>query len=126
VRFVNLQYDRCEEELGDAERLFGTHIHTWKDLDLKDDQEGIAALVSELDLVLSAIIAPHAMAGAVGTPNWALSRGLTNHWGLGTDYCPWLPSTRRFSCGATEPWEPAIERMASELRLLCNRQPSKN
>ncbi len=126
VHFVNLQYDRCEEELREAEQLFGVRIQTWEDLDLKDDQESIAALASQLDLVLSAIVAPHAIAGAVGTPNWVLSRGLTNHWGLGTDYCPWLPSTRKFSCGATDPWEPAIERMASELRLLCNRQPSKN
>ncbi len=118
VRFVNLQYDRCEEELVEAERLFGIPIHRWKDIDLKDDQESVAAFAAALDLVIAPSTAVSEMAGAVGRPTWVPVRGLTNWWGLGTDYCPWLPSVRPFICQATDPWEPLIENIAVELRAL--------
>jgi hypothetical protein len=119
VNFVNLQYDRCDEDLREAERLFGTHIHVWDDMDLKDDQEGVAAMIPALDLVVSAFTAVAQMAGAVGAPAWVLShRGVQGWWGLGTDYCPWHPSVRFFPCEATGTFEPVIETMASELRQL--------
>lgn len=119
VHFVKLQYDQCDVEVHDAERQFGTRIHSWNDLDLKDDQDGVAALVSTLDLVISAGTAVDAMAGAVGVPTWVLMRGCgTDWWGLGTDHCPWSPSVRPFQCGAADPWEPVIDRMAGELGLL--------
>ena len=44
VQFVNLQYDECGEELREAERSFGGRIHLWNDLNLKNDQEAVAAL----------------------------------------------------------------------------------
>jgi hypothetical protein len=119
VHFVNLQYDRCDEELREAERLFGARIHVWDDMDLKDDQEGVAAMIPALDLVLSAFTAVVQMAGAVGAPAWVLSHlGVQGWWGLGTDHYPWYPSVRFFPCGATGAWEPVIETVASELRRL--------
>jgi len=118
VHLVNLQYDQCDEEVCEAERHFGTRVHRWNDIDLKNDQEGVAALISELDLVISAGTAVDQMAGAVGAPTWVLIRGRGECWGLGTDHCPWYPSVRVFYCGASEPWEPMIGRMASELGQL--------
>jgi hypothetical protein len=74
-------------------------------------------LIQALDLVLSATTSVVQMAGAVGAPAWDLWR-LANQswWELATDHCPWHPSIRIFRCGATDPWEPVIETMASELR----------
>jgi tetratricopeptide (TPR) repeat protein len=118
IHFVNLQYDRCDADLDEAERRFGARIHRWDDMDLRNDQEGVAALISTLDLVVSATTAVHEMAGAVGAPVWVLARGSLNFWGLGTDSCPWLPTVRAFPCGPFDPWEPVIERVASELRAL--------
>jgi hypothetical protein len=118
VQFVNLQYDQCDEELREAERLFSTRVHVWDDMDLRNDQDNLAALISTLDLVISARTAVAAMAGAVGAPTLVLTRSVTDWWGLGTDYCPWLPSVRAFSCGANDPWEPAIARIASELEHM--------
>ena len=115
VQFVNLQYDQCDEEVREAERQFGTHFHQWDDMDLRNDQEGVAALIAALDLVISAGTAVDQLAGAVGTPAWVLTRGASDWWGLGTDYCPWYPSIRVFRCGAGEPWEPVVEKMAAEL-----------
>ncbi len=118
VHFVNLEYDQCDEELREAERKLGVRIHTWDDMDLKNDQDGLAALISTLDLVLSALTAVVQMAGAVGTPTWVLHLDAPDWWALGTDHCPWYPSVRSFPCGANAPWEPVIETMASELRRV--------
>jgi hypothetical protein len=124
VQFVNLQYGQCAEELKEAEALFGTRINGWQDMDLKDDQDGLAALMSALDLVISAGTAVDALAGAVGVETWVLTRGIGDWWGLGTDRCPWNPSVRAFQCGAAEPWEPMIAIMASELGKMAASCPS--
>lgn len=116
AHFVNLQYDQCEEELREAERRFGVRIHTWDDVDLRNDQESVAALISSLDLVISALTAVAQMGGGVGAPTWVLNRGTTDWWELGTDRCPWYTSVRVFSCGVNDPWEPVIDRVASELQ----------
>jgi tetratricopeptide (TPR) repeat protein len=118
VQFVNLQYDESGPELDEAERLFGTRIHRWDDLDLKQDQEGVAALISTLDLVISAGTAVDQMAGALGVSTWVLTREATGVWSLGTDHCPWYPSVRAFLCGAKDPWETVLEQMAKELHQL--------
>jgi hypothetical protein len=118
IHFINLQYGECGEELREAEGLFGTRLHIWKDMDLKNDQDGLAALMAALDLVISACTAVDSMAGAVGVPTWVLTRGTGDWWSLGTDGCPWNASVRPFACGAMAPWEPVIEAMASELCQL--------
>jgi hypothetical protein len=124
VHFINLQYDNCGEELRQAESLFGVRVQVWDDVDLKDDQETVAALISGLDLVISAGTAVDALAGALGAPAWAVYRGTTAWWGLGTGHCPWYPSVRGFSGGAMEPWEPLLEKVASELSVLAASGPS--
>jgi len=118
IHFVNLQYDECGEELMEAERLFGTRVHVREDLDLKDDQDGLAALIGSLDVVISGGTAVDALAGAVGVPTWVLTRSIGDWWGLGTRHCPWSPSVRAFLCGAAAGWEPVIESIASELCQL--------
>jgi Flp pilus assembly protein TadD len=118
VHFVNLQYDQCDEELRGAETLFGIAIHQWEDVDLRLDQEEVAALIASLDLVISAGTAVDQMAGALGRPTWVLTRGSGDWWSLGTDHCPWYPSVRAFHGRGSEPWKPLIERMASELRKM--------
>ncbi len=118
VHFVKLQYDQCDEEVLEAEQHFGTRVHRWDGVDLKNDQDGVAALISKLDLVISAGTAVDTMAGALGVPTWVLMRRCSDWWGLGTDYCPWMSSIRPFACGANDPWEPVIQNMAAELRQL--------
>jgi Flp pilus assembly protein TadD len=118
IHFVNLQYDECGEELMEAERLFGTRVHVWEDMDLKYDQDGLAALMTTLDLVISGGTAVDSLSGAMGIPTWVLTRSIGDWWALGTDHCPWNPSVRPFLCGAFASWEPVIESIASELRQL--------
>lgn len=118
IHFINLQYGECDRELREAERLFGTRMHIWKDMDLKNDQDSLAALTTALDLVISAGTAVDSMAGAVGVPTWVLTRGIGDWWSLGTEHCPWNASVRSFVCGAAAGWDPVIGAMSSELSQL--------
>lgn len=126
VRFIRLQYDQCDEELREAERLFGTRIAAWDDLDLKDDQDGVAALISTLDLVISAGTAVDQMSGAIGAPTWLLLPAVSHLWSLGTDHSPWFPDSRPFYCEVNAPWEPVLEKIASELASLASAGSEKN
>ncbi|NQW57333.1 MAG: hypothetical protein HQ456_01355, partial [Polynucleobacter sp.] len=73
-QFVNLQYGECEEELLEAEDLFGIEILRWKDLDLKNDLESVMALVSNLDYVVSVETAICTIAPALGVNTILLAK----------------------------------------------------
>ena len=70
IRFVTLQYGDVEQEISDAEQAFGAEIYRPPDLDLRDDFDGVAALISQLDLVLAPNNTVLELAGAVQTPVW--------------------------------------------------------
>ena len=75
VQFVNLQYDDCREALEEVRENFGTTVHVWDDLDLKDDLDDVFALIGELDLVITAKTAVSAIADALATPCWSVYLG---------------------------------------------------
>ncbi len=63
VRFVNVQYGDCADELARAAKRHGVEIVNFEDLDLKNDIDGAAALSAALDLVISAPTAAAADCG---------------------------------------------------------------
>ncbi|GLR79964.1 tetratricopeptide repeat protein (plasmid) [Azospirillum oryzae] len=91
VTFVSLQYDGHEAEREDALHCFGTVLHHWPDLDQRRDLEGVAALISGLDLVISAPTAVGELAAALGIPVWRIA-GAGDWSALGTAVRPWFPS----------------------------------
>ncbi|CAK0775773.1 protein O-GlcNAc transferase [Azospirillaceae bacterium] len=118
VRFVNLQYDDCETEIVAAERCFGASIARWSDLDMKNDFEGTAALISGLDLVVTAPTAVGELAGALGVPVWRF--GFDDEWTLlGAVIRPWFPTMEMFliKSGDGETFRDILERMARRLML---------
>ena len=66
VTWVNLQYDDCNRELRDAEQRFGVQIHRWDWLDLMNDFDEVAALITALDLVVAPFNAVSMLSGALG------------------------------------------------------------
>ena len=72
IALVLLQYDECEREVVEAEARFGVRIHRWPDLDLKDDFDGVAALLGALDLAIAPRNAVTMLAGALGVPTLAI------------------------------------------------------
>lgn len=117
THWINLQPGWRDEELAEVGDRFDCRLHMWQGLDLKDDQDEQAALISNLDLVVSAFTVTAQLAGALGVPCWVLAHAGNRSWfELGTDHCPWHPSIRIFPCGALEAWDESIGRLAVELR----------
>ncbi|WP_407331084.1 tetratricopeptide repeat protein [Enterovibrio sp. 27052020O] len=66
--FINLQYGECTKELNKIEKLSGVRVVQLDGLDLRDDFEGTAAVIKQLDAVITAGTAVHRLTTAVGTP----------------------------------------------------------
>lgn len=89
--FVNLQYGECEEEIQQVESALGIRVLRWPDVDLMNDFSGVAALIKNLDLVVSISSAVVPLAGAVGTSTICMTRQNWVLLGEANTY-PWFPS----------------------------------
>ncbi|MFX4221453.1 MAG: hypothetical protein ACMVO3_10980 [Thalassobaculum sp.] len=72
-RFVCLQYDGCAEELDVLRRDHGIDLWRPADLDQREDLDGVAALISAMDLVISTATSVCVLAAAVGCPTIRLA-----------------------------------------------------
>jgi tetratricopeptide (TPR) repeat protein len=115
MQFVNLQYDGGALGLAAAEARFGLRVATWPDLDLKNDFDGTAALISQLDLVITMGNAVGELAGALGRPVWRLVPTRRDWTMLGTARRPWYPSMRVFAGDRSSTWPMLIDRVAAAL-----------
>ena len=113
--FINLQYTECEQQLQAAEEEFNVNIFRPPNIDLFNELDRVAALISECDIVIGPMTAVISMAGAVGTRCYGLN--LHPDWTcLGTDTQPWTP---RMTCkyrGHSDTWKIVIEEIAEEIK----------
>jgi hypothetical protein len=116
VRLISLQKGDGAEQI----REWQGQIEDWMD-DCNDFMD-TAALVHNLDLVISVDSAIAHLAGALGKPIWLLNRyGSEWRWGLGSERSAWYPSMRIFSQQEANNWVRVIARVANE---LTNWQPA--
>lgn len=115
VNWISLQYQpstpkTVEEFCGKT----GLKIHHWKDI--IDDYDMTAALVSQLDLVISVPQSAVHLAGALGTPVWQLTpkHAMWQMGAYGKDM-PWYKCARNFWQGEDCQWSPVIETIKGEL-----------
>ena len=112
--FINLQPTECEQQLLAAEKDFNINIFRPRNIDLFNDLDRVAALISECDIVIGPMTAVISMAGAVGTHCYGLN--LHPDWTcLGTDIQPWTP---RMTCkyrGHADSWKIVMEEIAGEI-----------
>jgi len=117
VKFINLQYGDCKEELQNVRDKLGAVIHQFEDLDLKMDLDDNAALCAALDLVVSAPTAAAALAAGTGTETWFLTAGRV--WPqLGTDHYPWYQKTRVLMPEKFGDWPSLMPRLAADIETL--------
>jgi tetratricopeptide (TPR) repeat protein len=123
VRFINLQYDQCEAELKEAEALHGVKIERYP-VDMFDDLDETAALMRNLDLVISAPTSVSILSAALGVTTWQMNHGV--EWQLhGQPNHPWYPSMTPYARRWDQPWEEIIKRMANDLQALTARQTTE-
>lgn len=98
ITFLNLQYGDVGEELAEAEARFGVKIHQPRDIDLKDDLDGVAALGKACDLVIGPMNATTNLTAAVGGECWMIHARPAVWTKLGQPNLPWYPNARSFTC----------------------------
>jgi len=113
VKFFSLQVERD----GEAAKVFGPKV-----IDLAADLTTFAetaALMSNLDLIISVDSSPAHLAGALGRPVWTLLPYLPDwRWGLNRDDSPWYPSMRLLRQQKHGDWQAVIERLGQELKAV--------
>lgn len=112
VRFVNLQYGDCADELAAFRAQGGCRILEPPDLDIREDIDDLAALCTALDLIVCVGNATGALAGACGLP-LALVVPPAAWPRLGAEGLPWYPSARALAAPALGDWKPALAEAAA-------------
>jgi hypothetical protein len=83
----------------------------------RDDFADTAAVLMNLDLVVTVDTALAHLAGALGVPVWvALPSAADWRWLRGREDTPWYPTMRLFRQAARGEWEPVFTRLAQALR----------
>jgi hypothetical protein len=117
IDFFNLQIDPgagVGQQLPPSAQLidFTAQVHDFADT---------AALMSQLDLVISVDTAVAHLAGALGRPVWTLLPFVPDwRWGLKSAESAWYPTMRLFRQPSLGDWNTVIGRLAGELAALVN------
>jgi len=92
-------------------------------LPIRNDFDGLAALVSGLDLVISVDTSLAHLAGALGKPVWVLLAHVPDwRWMLGRNDSRWYPTARLFRQHGPGDWSQPLREAEAALRLLVARR----
>jgi len=112
--FVNLQYGNCADEIKNVEKILGIKIHTWEDLDLKNDVEDIFGLLVNLDHTVTTSSAVWTFAASSGAPTSLLLH--TPHWTMFNQIkIPFFPQVH---CQVVEPGQPIYKLLANVIKEI--------
>lgn len=119
IDFIDLQYGDTTEERSMA-CANGAQLHKLHDIDNKDDIDGLAALISACDLVVTVSNSTAHLAAALGKPTIIL---LPHHsplwyWQRDGDRSPWYPSVQLMRQPAPGAWAPLVEQLAGWMQTL--------
>ena len=90
---------------------------------MRNDFDGLAALESELDLVISVDTSLAHLAGALGKPVWVLLHHVPDwRWMLRRPDSPWYPTARLFRQQAPGDWSHPLREVEEALRALVARR----
>jgi hypothetical protein len=112
IALIPLQKGPAVAQIADA----GFSVAELGDAYQPGDWLDTAAVVSQLDLVISPDSSIAHLAGALARPVWiALPRPAEWRWLRDRDNSPWYPTARLFRQDRLGDWEPVFARMADEL-----------
>jgi len=108
VEFVSLQKGLAIQQTSASQMLdFASDLRDFSDT---------AALIQNLDLVITVDTAVAHLAGAMGKAVWVLLPSMPDwRWMLDREDSPWYPTMRLFRQRDRGDWSAPIERMAREL-----------
>ena len=115
ICWINMQYGDIEYEKDFFQNEFHTKLYEWDDIDYKNDIDQMAALISELDLLIQINNTSLHLAGAIGKEAWTilLHSSFDIRWFPLSDSsdCAWYPSVRLFRQNESETLESLLSRI---------------
>ena len=118
IHFYSLQKGAASSELAQLPDNMQLTDFTAELRDFADT----AALMVNLDLVISVDTAVAHLAGALGRPVWTLLPYVPDwRWLLEREDCPWYPTMRIFRQPRTKDWSSVIQRVSAELERASQR-----
>ncbi|HYV36862.1 MAG TPA: hypothetical protein VE988_14230, partial [Gemmataceae bacterium] len=119
VQLISLQKGPGIEQLQDVKGRWPIVDFTAKLDEAAGAFQDTAAIMSNLDLVISSDSAVAHLAGALGVPVWLALPWLPDfRWFVGRDDCPWYPTMRLFRQTQSGRWDDVFERIAQAVKPL--------
>jgi len=116
VRFFSLKIEASRDDIAALAAAPEVADHAGEVRDFADT----AALVAQMDLVISVDTSVAHLAGAMGKPVWLLVPFSPDwRWLLERDDSPWYPSMRLFRQTAIGDWDSVVRLIRSELERRC-------
>jgi hypothetical protein len=117
-RFVDLQYGDTLADRQAIERELGIHIERIADVDNTNDLEGLAALMTACDAVVTVSNTTTHLAGALGVRTWVMAPNQTRlwYWFKGIADSPWYPFVRVHDQKPAQVWADVAMAVADEVR----------
>ena len=119
--FISLQYKNAGEEIQELEDKHGVKVHHWPRAVEATDYDETAALVAELDCVVSVTTAVIHLSGALGVPCVVLTPKHPRwFYGLQGESVPWYKSVELVRQKKANDWLDPINEAAVRLRKYLN------
>jgi tetratricopeptide (TPR) repeat protein len=116
VRLFSLQKGACADELPPQLRRKLENLGDELD-SVSDAFTDTAAIMMEMDLIVTCDTSIAHLAGALGRPVWVALRHVAEwRWLDGRMDSPWYPTMRLFRCKRGDDWAELFARMAAEIR----------
>lgn len=116
-RFVNLQYGETNREVNEAIAGLGLNIISVDSVNNSDDIDGLAALISACDKVVSSANATVHLAGALNKETHVLVPTIADwRWQSDRADSPWYQSVRLHRQSQPDQWDDVLASIARELK----------
>ena len=126
IRFISLQQETGTEQLRAPTTCFAVHELGGERYDAATELLDCAAVMANLDLVVTVDSALAHLAGALGVPVWVALPGNADwRWLAVREDSPWYPTMRLFRQSQLGDWRPVFDRITHELQELLNRSPRR-
>ena len=124
IEFVNLQYGDVSAEIKNLELEQGIKVQEIPNIDLFNDIDGLASIISSCDHVISIDnLTPH-LAGALGvSTKLLLPRVADERWGIETNKSYLYDSIDIYRQAAHGDWSKPLVKMAKDLEILFHNKP---
>jgi ADP-heptose:LPS heptosyltransferase len=117
-RFVDLQYGDTAAEREAVERELGVRVERLADIDNTNDLDGLAALMSACDAVVTVGNTTAHLAGALGRPTFVVvphGHARIWYWFRDKDESPWYPRVRVRRQQRGQAWPELVAAVAAAL-----------